>query len=62
MRGQSLPCGGMSGSHCQHVDVNVKKLTKAKLSHGELSVFLRRNLKCGMHLGRPHESFEIRFD
>ena len=28
MRGQPLPCDGMSGSHCQHVDVNVKKLTK----------------------------------
>lgn len=62
MRGQPLPCDGMSGRHCQHVDVHVKKPTKVWLSQWELSAFPRRNLKSVMHLVRPHESFEIGLD
>src|SRR6516165_5011047 len=31
-RGQSCPRDGMSVSHCQHVDVDVKKLTKIQRS------------------------------
>ena len=62
MQGQPLPCDGMSGSHCQHVDVNVKKLTKVWLAHWAQSTFTRRDLKSVMHLVRPHESFEIGLD
>jgi hypothetical protein len=62
MREQPSPYDGLSGSHCQHVDVNVKKLTKVWLSQRELSAFPRGNLKSVMHLVRPHESFEIGLD
>src|SRR5919108_3915170 len=62
MRGQPFPCDGTSVTHCQHVDVNVKKLTKVQLASMDLSAFPRSNLKSIMHLGRPHEGFEIGLD
>ena len=62
MRGQPFPYDGTSVSHCQYVDVDVKKVTNSSLPHQVLSAFPRGNLKSAMHFGRPHERFEIGLD
>ena len=47
MRGQPFPCDGMSVSHCQHIDVNVKKLTKISLaSLGAIDIPQKKLKKC----------------
>src|SRR4029453_19245883 len=45
MRGQPFPYDGTSVSHCQYVDVDVKKVTNSSLPHQVLSAFPRGNLK-----------------
>ena len=47
MRGQPFLCDEMSTSHCQHIDVNVKKLTKVSLvSLGTIDIPQKKLKKC----------------